>query len=168
MSAPMSSAASTTPTAPGWFALRERWNAWRARRAEGAVPIRDWVSVGSSQPTRLSGFDQTLVWVAVALLLWGLVMVYSASIAMPDNPKFSRYYAHHFLSRHVLSIVIGLGGGGAGLPDSRGAPGTNQRRGCSLPCRWCCSSPVLIPFIGKGVNGARRWIADGCDEFSAL
>ena len=35
-------------------------------------------------------------------------MVYSASIAMPDNPKFARYATTHFLSRHVLSIFIAL------------------------------------------------------------
>jgi cell division protein FtsW len=34
------------------------------------------------------GFDQPLLWVVVALLAWGLVMVYSASIALPDNPRF--------------------------------------------------------------------------------
>jgi cell division protein FtsW len=39
----------------------------------------------------------------VALLAWGLVMVYSASIALPDNPRFARY-AHHFLVRHAMSI----------------------------------------------------------------
>ena len=30
------------------------------------------------------GFDQPLLWVVVTLLAWGLVMVYSASIALPD------------------------------------------------------------------------------------
>ena len=41
-------------------------------------------------PVRVLGFDQALVWVTVALLAWGLVMVYSASIALPDNPRFAR------------------------------------------------------------------------------
>ena len=43
------------------------------------------------QPVRLQGFDQQLIWVVVALLALGLVMVYSASVALPDNPKFARY-----------------------------------------------------------------------------
>jgi cell division protein FtsW len=47
-----------------------------------------------------------LVWVTVALLAWGLVMVYSASIALPDNPKFARYSHTHFLVRHVLWLAI--------------------------------------------------------------
>jgi Bacterial cell division membrane protein len=34
------------------------------------------------------------------------VMVYSASVAMPDNPKFARYTPTYFLSRHVLFVAI--------------------------------------------------------------
>ena len=40
---------------------------------------------------------------SVALLALGLVMVYSASVALPDNPKFARYAPTYFLTRHVLS-----------------------------------------------------------------
>ena len=61
--------------------------------ASDVLPVRlggmDFLrSTGTPVPMR--GFDQTLVWVAVTLLALGLVMVYSASISMPDNPKFSR------------------------------------------------------------------------------
>ena len=55
---------------------------------------------------RLQGVDQALVWVVVALLMWGMVMVYSASIAMPDNPRFARYAQTHFLTRHIVSLVM--------------------------------------------------------------
>ena len=57
-------------------------------------------------PSVARGVDKTLIWVTVALLLWGLVMVYSASVAMPDNPRFARYAHTHFLLRHVLSIAV--------------------------------------------------------------
>ena len=33
--------------------------------------------------------DMTLIWVIFVLLIFGMVMVYSASIAMPDNPRFA-------------------------------------------------------------------------------
>ena len=62
--------------------------------ATAAFPVRvaglDFTRM-SNAPARVPGFDQALVWVAVALLAFGLVMVYSASIAMPDNPRFARY-----------------------------------------------------------------------------
>ena len=64
--------------------------------------MREWISVDHGQPARLLGFDRTLVCVVVALLALGLVMVYSASVAMPDNPKFARYTPTYFLSRHIM------------------------------------------------------------------
>ena len=39
-----------------------------AARRDDAVPVRDWVRAGTGQPPRLLGFDQVLVWVALALL----------------------------------------------------------------------------------------------------
>ena len=49
-----------------------------------AIPVREWISVDHGQPARLLGFDRTLVWVVIAMLALGLVMVYSASVALPD------------------------------------------------------------------------------------
>jgi len=70
-----------------------------------AAPVRGG-SYRAAAPARVQGFDQPLLWVAVALLAFGLVMVYSASIALPDNPKFARYSHTHFLLRHMLSLVL--------------------------------------------------------------
>lgn len=150
------------PALPAW------WAALRARRGgdeAGAarVPIRDWVGASAAAPSRAHGFDQALVWVVVALLLLGLVMVYSASVALPDNPKFARYASTHFLSRHALSLAIAVVAALAvvQLPIAlweRWAP-------------WCFVAAlvllvlVLVPFIGKGVNGARRWIPLGLMNF---
>ena len=74
--------------------VSERVRALASRRGTGAraagaggagsidVPVRDWVSTSAGQPTRLLGFDLTLIWVVLSLLALGLLMVYSASIAM--------------------------------------------------------------------------------------
>jgi hypothetical protein len=73
------------------------WLSWAAR--PDRLPVRLGASRAtgmSAAPMRLASFDQVLVWVTVALLAWGLVMVYSASIAMPDNPRFARYAHTHF------------------------------------------------------------------------
>ena len=56
----------------------------------------------------LVGFDQALVLLVVALLAFGLVMVYSASVALPDSPKGARLSELHFLVRHSLAITIGI------------------------------------------------------------
>jgi cell division protein FtsW len=107
----------------------------------------------------LHAFDPALLWVTVALLAWGLVMVYSASIALPDNPKFSRYAHTFFLVRHALFVGIALV---VGLLAFQVKVETWERL---APWLFVASLlllvVVLIPGIGKGVNGARRWIAAG-------
>jgi cell division protein FtsW len=117
----------------------------------------------AAPPVRMAGFDQALLWVTVALLMWGLVMVYSASVAMPDNPKFARYAHTHFVVRHVLSLAVAF---------------IVAVLAFQVPlATWEKLAPwlfvisllllilVLVPFIGKGVNGARRWISIGIMNF---
>ena len=93
---------------------RPWWSRWRRQGAQEGpteLPVRvkgTEFSRTTAAPAQVTGIDQTLVWVVVALVLWGLVMVYSASIAMPDNPRFANYSPYHFLSRHAFSIMIAL------------------------------------------------------------
>ncbi len=104
------------------------------------------------------GYDLTLVLVVAALLCLGSLMVYSASISLADSTKYHTTYTH-FLIRHLISMGIALGVGGLAL---------------FIPMRvWRRLSPaiiiiaillliaVLIPGIGRSVNGARRWIGLG-------
>jgi cell division protein FtsW len=134
-----------------------------AARRDDAVPVRDWVRAGTGQPPRLLGFDQALVWVALALLLLGMVMVYSASVAMPDNPKFSRYASTHFLTRHAISLGIAFVAALVALqvPIAQWEKWAPWLFGASIVLLVL----VLVPFIGRGVNGARRWIPLGVMSF---
>jgi cell division protein FtsW len=117
----------------------------------------------NGHPARIQSVDQALVWVAVALLLWGMVMVYSASIAMPDNPRFSRYSHTHFLFRHVISMVVGCI---MALLVFQVRMETWEKAARPLfVFSLVLLAVVLIPFIGKGVNGARRWISFGVLNF---
>ena len=146
----------------GWFANPSR----AGKTLNDALPVRlggQSSNNSRSIPVSLAGFDQALVWVAVALLMFGLVMVYSASIAMPDNPKFSRYANTHFLMRHVLSLVVALV---VALLAFQVPVATWEKL---APWLFVVSlillMLVLVPFIGKGVNGARRWISVGFMNF---
>jgi cell division protein FtsW len=147
--------------------LREQWSALRLRLAGDAhprpVPIRDWTGTDPGRARRIADIDQPMLWVICALFVLGLVMVYSASVALPDNPKFARYAPTHFLSRHALAMTIAFVAALAVL---------------QVPVRvWEKYAPhvfvvalallviVLVPFIGKGVNGARRWIPLGVMNF---
>jgi cell division protein FtsW len=118
---------------------------------------------GGETPARVQGFDQALLWVTVALLAWGLVMVYSASIALPDNPKFARYAHNYFLTRHALFLGLSFI---AGLLAFQVPVQVWEKW---APWLFVLSLMllilVLIPHIGKGVNGARRWIGVGSFSF---
>jgi len=50
--------------------------------------------------------DQGLIWAVLALLFLGLVMVYSATVALPDSNKYANYQTTHFLVRHAVSIAV--------------------------------------------------------------
>ncbi|WP_341908232.1 putative lipid II flippase FtsW [Polaromonas sp. YR568] len=143
------------------------WFSGVGQAASDALPVRlggQSLSRTLSTPAvRMAGFDQALVWVTVALLLWGLVMVYSASVAMPDNPKFARYAHTHFLMRHVLSLCVAV----VVAVLAFQVPLSTWEK--MAPWLFVLSLLllilVLIPFIGKGVNGARRWISLGVMNF---
>lgn len=148
--------------------LVQRFSGWfSSRGAPGgdSLPVRlsSTRLAGMSKPSEVQGYDQVLVWVTVALLAWGLVMVYSASIAMPDNPKFARYAHTHFLTRHVISLVLAFV---AALIAFQIPVAAWEK---AAPWLFVVSlillMAVLIPHIGKGVNGARRWIALGVMNF---
>lgn len=141
----------------GWFGTTP---------ANDALPVRlgpHGYGRSGSQPVRLSDFDLALVWVIVALLAWGLVMVYSASIALPDNPKFARYAHTHFLTRHLLSLAVAFIAGliAFQIPMAK----WEKLAPWLLLASLVLLVAVLIPGIGKGVNGARRWIALGVMNF---
>ncbi len=164
----------TTPDTPGrWAALRERvfgalpaWAGGLAGAGAGDIPVRlSSRSYGRQRgvAVRETGFDQPLLWVVVALLAWGLVMVYSASIALPDNPRFANYAHTHFVLRHGLAMAIGVV---AALLAFQVPLKTWERAAPWLfALALLLMVLVLIPFIGKGVNGARRWISLGVMNF---
>ena len=104
-------------------------------------------------------FDAVLLWSALGLLMFGLVMVYSASIAMAEGSRFTGYQANYFLIRHGLFLAIGMVCGVAAF---------------QIPIRfWQQMAPylfiagvfllvlVIVPHVGRSVNGAQRWLPLG-------
>ena len=136
---------------------------WPQRSRAFGLPVRDGVQASPGRPARLADFDQALVLMVLALLAFGLVMVYSASIALPDNPKFSRYVPTFFLSRHLFSIGIGLA---CALVVVQ-VPIAYWERNASWVFLLAIALLVivLVPFIGKVVNFSRRWIPLGIMNF---
>ncbi len=145
--------------------LTQRMMAWFSglmQPATDGLPIRLGAtrSLGARVArSRVTGFDQPLAWVTVALLAWGLVMVYSASIAMPDNPRFAKYTPTYFLIRHVMWLLIAFV---AALLAFQVPLQTWEK---AAPWLFVAAlvllAAVLMPIVGKKVYGARRWISLG-------
>jgi cell division protein FtsW len=102
-------------------------------------------------------YDATTVWTAMSLLIMGLVMVYSASIATAEANRFTGFQPTYYLVRHALFLAFSL---------------TAAMLAFQVPMRaWQQMAPwlfvaggvllvlVLIPHVGREVNGAKRWIS---------
>jgi cell division protein FtsW len=112
---------------------------------------------GVVQRSKMMEYDQPLVWVVVLLMLFGMVMVYSASIALPDSPKYANYKNSHFLIRQAAFVGVALI---SGFLVFRVPIETWQRLAPYLfVATLVLLVLVLVPGIGKGVNGARRWLS---------
>ena len=102
-------------------------------------------------------YDYHLIWATLLLLGIGLVMVYSSSVDVAAASKSSNYQNHYYLLRQSIYIGIGLFMGYISF---------------QIPIYfWQRMAPylfiiglvllvlVLIPAIGREVNGSRRWIS---------
>lgn len=120
-------------------------------------------SLFRTRPPSTEIVDPLLLWPALTLLMLGLVMVYSSSIAIAEGSGFAGHQAHYFLVRHAVFLGIGLVMGTAVF---------------QIPLRyWQQLSPwtflvgiillslVLIPGVGRTVNGAQRWLPLGSINF---
>jgi cell division protein FtsW len=109
-----------------------------------------------ARQSKMMEYDQPLVWVVLLLMLLGMVMVYSASIALPDSPKFAAYTNTYFLNRQAIFIAIS---GLAAVIVFR-IPVANLQK--ASPYLFIATLVllvlVLIPGIGIVVNGGRRWL----------
>ena len=146
--------------------LWSRWGPGKSAQESDTLPVRlgrraNYANAPSS--SRVSSLDNALIAVVSTLLVWGVIMVYSATIAMPDNPKFVGYTHNYFLVRHLASIAMGM----VACAIAFQVPVQTWEK--LAPMLFLASLAllvaVLIPHVGKGVNGARRWISLGITNF---
>jgi cell division protein FtsW len=143
---------------------RQRWaDKLVALTGSNALPVRTGLGTSSKGMASVMGVDKALLWAITTLLIWGLIMVYSASVALPDNPRFAKYSHTHFLLRHIFSLVIALS---VALLVFQIPVQTWEKL---APWLFVASLllliAVLIPGVGKVINGARRWISLGFMNF---
>src|SRR5262245_40258130 len=101
-------------------------------------------------------YDRSLAWAALLLAAAGLVMVYSSSIATAEASRYTWYNAAWYLARHAVFLAAAFG---------------IALMVFLVPARWWQAvAPwlfllgivllvaVLVPGLGREVNGARRWL----------
>lgn len=109
--------------------------------------------------TTMPTVDVSLIVAVCALVLFGLLMVYSASIALADGPRYESYGRFYFVGRHAVFIMIGLL---AALFTASIPMKVWQKLALPLfALALLLLVVVLVPGIGREVNGARRWLALG-------
>ena len=103
--------------------------------------------------------DLALLWSALILLLTGMVMVYSASIAIAEVGRFTGNQPAYYLVRHGVFLVIGLVAAACAFQVPLAT--WQQLAPWLFVAGFVLLALVLIPGIGRDVNGARRWLSLG-------
>lgn len=109
--------------------------------------------------TPMASIDYSLLWTIIALLAISLVMVYSASIAFADGDRDTGYNMSYYLNRHSIFMVVAIL---AGIVAFQFPMPFWQKYAPYLflfGIGLCVL--VLIPHVGREVNGSRRWLSLG-------
>ncbi|MBN9423526.1 MAG: cell division protein FtsW [Candidatus Accumulibacter sp. 66-26] len=111
-------------------------------------------------PRRLPAeVDLSLLWSALVLLLMGMVMVYSASIATAEGGRFTGHQPAYYLVRHGVFLAVGLVAAAVAFQVPLNT--WQQLAPWLFVAGFVLLALVLIPGIGRDVNGARRWLSLG-------
>jgi cell division protein FtsW len=110
-------------------------------------------------PRPTAELDFGLLWLAIGLMAIGLVMVYSASIAIAEAARYTGANGEYYLLRQGIFIALGIGAGVAAFQVPM--RGWQQAAPYLFLAGLLLLMVVLIPGIGREVNGSRRWIPLG-------
>jgi cell division protein FtsW len=102
-------------------------------------------------------YDQGLLWVTLILLGIGLVMVYSSSIALAEADRATGHQSTYYLIRHSIYLVISLAA--AAITFQIPTQMWQKLAPYLFLIGMATLALVLIPGIGREVNGSRRWIS---------
>jgi len=108
----------------------------------------------SRERINASSYDQMLLWVTLILLGLGLVMVYSASIAIAEADKAVGHQSTYYLMRQAVFIVIGLVA--ALVTFQVPIAGWQKMAPYLFLLGLFLLVLVLIPGVGRNVNGSQR------------
>jgi len=107
--------------------------------------------------TVIAEYDEVLTWIVLTLLSIGLVMVYSASIATAEGSQFTANSPIYYLIRQAIYITVALVA--AAIIFQVPIKTWQQLAPQLFMLGVVLLMLVLIPVIGREVNGSRRWLS---------
>ena len=122
-------------------------------------------SVNAVRPgrTTMRNYDLPLVVASTILVAMGILMVYSASIALADGPRYANFGRYYFVIRQGVFIAVGL----FAVTFALTVPISAWQR-WSI---WIFGFTalllllVIVPGVGRKVNNAVRWLPLGPVNF---
>lgn len=113
--------------------------------------------------TAIRNFDKPLLFVVVTLAAFGMLMVYSASIALADGPNFGGVGQYYFVGRHLMYMGVGIL-----LALLVWLTPLEVMQRMTIPL-FILTTILLVlvfmPVIGREVKGANRWLSLGVINF---
>ncbi len=137
--------------------LKQRWLDWQERREVArAMPNTHWGYTPMRRQSAIKevGLDLPLLAVVLALIAWGMVMVYSTTLAYPTMAIYKGFKPYHFIHNHMLFIAIALMAGTVAF---------------FIKTEWIEKSSyyliaitfillVLVLLVGDNTKGSQRWL----------
>jgi cell division protein FtsW len=113
----------------------------------------------AAKSTSIAEFDYILISIAGLLLAMGLIMVYSSSVAIAEGGRYTGNQATYYLVRHGIFLFVGIV---AGFICFQFPLNFWEQ---AAPYLFCVGVAllmvVLIPGLGREVNGIQRWLSLG-------
>lgn len=117
------------------------------------------LGIAAARPAPIAELDYAVVWLSALLLGMGLVMVYSSSIAIAEAGRATANQPAYYLLRHGVFLLVGIAAGLVCFQFSMRF--WEQAAPYLFLAGVLLLVLVLIPGLGKEVNGSRRWLPLG-------
>lgn len=127
----------------------------------GKNPGRPKKKTAKRKYIKPGGYDFTVMFIVLTLVLFGIVMIFSSSYYYTMTSAKYEYDMFHFLKRQSIWAVLGI----IAMVAAMNVPYTFWRRFATL-CYWLSNVfLVMLPFIGIEAGGQKRWLGVGSLQF---
>ena len=127
----------------------------------GKKPGRPKKKTAKRKYIKPGGYDFTVLFIVLTLVLFGVVMIFSSSYYYTMTSAKYEYDMFHFLKKQSLWAVFGI----IAMLAAMNVPYNFYKR-FAWGCYWLSNAFLIaLRFIGIEVNGQKRWLGVGPIQF---